>query len=409
MRAADARDRRPDRQRTLDAATRLLRWAGLAVLVAATIAASLTPVLFDMQPWDVAFTQPLWYIVPGLVVMARRPWHQIGWLLILLGLGLATTSMPPTPAVLDPGWYPWFSWVSGAWGGYFTYTIMAALLVSFPDGLRRRSRRDRLVGRSIVSALAAMTVVSAIASPVAGTLADGTPGPSFDNPLGLHLAPRSLVEYGFIPVIASIGGCVFWLWRRQRLQEGEERRRYTLVLYAFSLLATGLMVGIALSEVLGPVAWLLAYAGWFIVPVAFATAVVRHGLYGVDRLVRRTVTYGVVGVLVGSVYAVPVVLLPRILGESTDLVIAISTLAAAAVFNPARRWVQRGVDRRFDRRSYDADGEIESFSSRLRSEVHVTAVTDDLAAILVRTVAPSAAAIWIRDRSVTVPERLTDI
>ena len=123
---------------------------------------------------------------------------------------------------------------------------------------------------------------------------------------------------------------------------------------------------------------------------------IRHGLYGVDRLVRRTVSYGGVAAVVAAVYVIPVLLLPRILGESNDVVIAASTLAAAAVFNPVRRRIQRAVDHRFDRARYDAEHEVDLFTGRLTDEVALDTVVNDLWGVLQKTVAPSVAAIWLR-------------
>ena len=94
---------------------RMLRWLGLAFLLVAAIAASLAPFLIDDQPVTFDYflntTMPLWYLGAGLVVMAKRPWHQIGWLMLLIGLGLTTTSLPVPASRLDPEWYPWLAWI----------------------------------------------------------------------------------------------------------------------------------------------------------------------------------------------------------------------------------------------------------------------------------------------------------
>jgi formate hydrogenlyase subunit 3/multisubunit Na+/H+ antiporter MnhD subunit len=272
---------------------------------------------------------------------------------------------------------------------------LATLLVAFPDGLAPRSRRDRLIGRSIIALMALITVVSAASNPVAADTASGQTV-TYPNPLGVALVPKAASDWGFIPVILTIAGCVLWMWRRQRREEGEARRRYTLVLYSFSVLVVALLFGILLADTFGEAAWLPAYLAWFAVPVAFAVAVVRHGLYGVDRLVRRTVTYGLVGAIVATVYVVAVVSLPRLLGESNDLVIAASTLAAAVVFNRARRRIRSAVDHRFDRAKYDAVNEVDVFAERLKNSVALNGVVDDFSAVVHRTVAPSTAAVWLR-------------
>ncbi len=377
---------------------RILRWVGLILLVVVAIVASLGPYLIDGESITFDYvlntSMPLGYIGAGLVVMAKRPWHQIGWLLILIGLGLSTTSLPVPASRLDPEWYPWLAWI-GAWGGVFLYTVIAALLVAFPDGLSHRPERDRRTGHRIVGFMSVLTVLAAMSSPVEVDAVNGDVS-SFPNPL-VRLVPVVYSGVVYIPIFILLLGCVVWMWRRQRREHGEERRRYTFVLYAFSLLVVALIFGISLTETLGDIAWIGAFVCWYLLPAAFAFAVVRHGLYGVDRLVRRTVSYGLVGLMVGAVYVTPVLLLPRLLGKSNDLVIAASTLAAAAAFNPLRRRIQRSVDHRFDRARYDAEQEVDHFSERLSDEVALGTVVDDLWGVLRETVAPSIAGIWLRD------------
>jgi hypothetical protein len=376
---------------------RMLRWLGLAFLLVAAIAASLAPFLIDDQPVTFDYflntTMPLWYLGAGLVVMAKRPWHQIGWLMLLIGLGLTTTSLPVPASRLDPEWYPWLAWI-GAWGGVFTYTVIAGFLAAFPDGLSPRPERDRRIAYRIVGSMTVLTVLAAMSSPLeVNTWAGDTL--SFPNPL-VQLVPATVNGVAFIPIFVLLIGCIVWMWRRRRREYGEERRRYTLVLYAFAVLIVAVVLGIGLVETLGDIAWMGARIGWPLLPIAFAYAVIRHGLYGVDRLVRRTVSYGGVAAVVAAVYVIPVLLLPRILGESNDLVIAASTLAAAAVFNPVRRRIQRAVDHRFDRARYDAEHEVDLFTGRLTDEVALDTVVNDLWGVLQKTVAPSVAAIWLR-------------
>lgn len=142
---------------------------------------------------------------------------------------------------------------------------------------------------------------------------------------------------------------------------------------------------------------LVAAIGSYVMPVTVLVAVFRYHLFEIDRIVSRTVTYAAVAVVVGLVYAVPVLLLPSALGESNELIVAGSTLLAAAVFNPVRRRIQRRAERRFNRSNYDAEHEVDVLSARLRSGTGLDFVAQSVEDAVQRTVQPSTASVWIRD------------
>jgi hypothetical protein len=127
-----------------------------------------------------------------------------------------------------------------------------------------------------------------------------------------------------------------------------------------------------------------------------AMAMLRYRLYDVDRVVSRSVAYSLVAAVLGLVYAGVVVALQTISPASGNLAVAASTLAVAVLFNPVRVRVQRWVDRRFNRASYDAAKEVDAFTSRLSSAVDPAAITLDLGAVLAATIQPSSALVWIR-------------
>lgn len=378
---------------------RILRWTGLVALVAATIILLSVPVTAGTV--DVSFddilggSMPLWWLVTGLVVMAKRPWHQVGWLLILIGLGIATTGWGPGAEAyfgVDARVLAWLAWVN-AWGGYFSYAALVALLVLFPDGQSNRSAVSRRRGRSVIGFVTALTLLAMMSDPVGGVDAAF---PEAANPLGVRLIPRAAVDFGHIVVFLIIAGCVRWMWKRRAGESGESRNRYTLLLYSFSLLIISLVAGIALSETLGDGAWLPAFVMWFLVPVAFSVSVIRHGLYGVDRLVRRTLSYGLVAAVIGAIYAVPVVVIPSILGQTSDLVIAGATLAAAGAFNPVRRRIQKIVEQRFNRSRYDGRQEVQAFGERLKAQTDLSGVQNDLIGVVERTMQPQVQMVWIK-------------
>jgi multisubunit Na+/H+ antiporter MnhB subunit len=142
----------------------------------------------------------------------------------------------------------------------------------------------------------------------------------------------------------------------------------------------------------GSVVWGLAVAA---VPVATTAAILRYRLYDIDRVVSRSVTYALVTGVIVAFYVGVVALVETGLGFSSSVAVAASTLAAAAAFQPLRRRVQRGVDRRFDRAAYDARRTVDRFSSRLRDEVDVDTVRDDLLSTVSDAIAPTSVSVWL--------------
>jgi hypothetical protein len=125
--------------------------------------------------------------------------------------------------------------------------------------------------------------------------------------------------------------------------------------------------------------------------------VLRYGLYEIDVIVNRTLVYGLLTVLLGLGYAGAVLIGGQLAGqERSNLVVAGSTLAVAAAFQPARRRVQAGVDRRFNRRKYDSAKTIEGFSARLREQVDLDTLSAELLAVVDQTMQPATASLWLR-------------
>jgi len=131
-------------------------------------------------------------------------------------------------------------------------------------------------------------------------------------------------------------------------------------------------------------------------PLAVAVAVLRYRLYDLDRVISRTLTYGMVTVLLGLGYAAVVLGLGRLLGRDSSLVVAAATLAAVAAFAPLRRRVQGLVDRRFNRRRYDATRTVDHFAARLRDQVDLDALHRELVAVVDQTMQPTRTSLWLR-------------
>jgi hypothetical protein len=140
-----------------------------------------------------------------------------------------------------------------------------------------------------------------------------------------------------------------------------------------------------------------------ILPLVTGAAILRYRLYDIDRIVSRTLAYGLLTVLLGLGYAGVVLGLGRLLSEGSSLVVAAATLAAAARFSPLRRRIQDLVDRRFNRRRHDAAQTIAAFSGRLREEVDLASLTAELLAVVDQTMQPTRVSLWLRPQAPPVP------
>jgi hypothetical protein len=236
-------------------------------------------------------------------------------------------------------------------------------------------------------------------------LAPLSPGPleeaGIDNPLGLG-GPA-----GRVAAVLTLAGIVLhWLSLppaavcvvlRFRSSRGVERQQMRWVAAGAAGAVAGLLLG--LPSGLGFLPNWISYVVFLALlcpPLAIGVAVLRYRLYDLDRLISRTLTYGLLTVLLGLGYAGAVLGLGRLLPEGSSLVVAAATLAAAALFQPLRRRVQQLVDRRFNRRCYDAVRTVDGFATRLRGQVDLDALHGELLAVVDQTMQPTRASLWLR-------------
>jgi hypothetical protein len=343
---------------------------------------------------------PLGYATIGLVLGLRRPANPIGWLYAASGLAWALVvpfapwvprvvelvgDQRPLPLALQLVMVP----AGMIWAPAVALGITLPFLL-LPEG-RLRSRRWRPVVAATVAGVA-MLVVGASLTP-----GRGWTGPiPMDNRLGLDglpgrvaaavtLAGLGLYAVGLLAALA----CVVLRFRASRGMQ-RQQLRWVVAGAAVAVLVRLPLPGYAhYPGFLGPVAMLC-------VPVSVAVAVLRYRLWDLDRLVSRTVTYALVTGLLVLPYLLILPAATRLAAGAGSLAVAAATLAAAALFQPLRRRVQDAVDRRFNRRRYDAARTVEAFAARLREQLDLDALAAELLAVVEQTVTPTTASLWLR-------------
>jgi hypothetical protein len=338
------------------------------------------------------------FLVPGVVVLLRSDWHPVGWLMVNLGFGFLFSFGPDTWSVSGLSTVErWWLWLTGTSISAVFWTVWTGLILVFPDGLASRRGRHRLVAWGVLGVDAVCIGLTAFRNTLAPDLDGGIP-----SPMPLAAIPTDLAGFAaLLPNVIVLIAIIDFVVRYRRARD-PVRSQYRWVVWAFLFEVVALAFAIVVSAVTGDPqhpAWLLAIVGYLLVPVSFMVAILRYRLYDIDRIVSRTITYAALAGVIGLLYTAAVIALPRLLGESSQLVVAASTLIAASAFNPLRRRIQRVVDRRFDRAKYDSEREVEDFSERLRSALTVDTVMSTLEETVTRTVQPATTGIWVRKRS----------
>ena len=388
-----------------------LAWAvlaGLAILLQALSREGISAAALGVLPLGS-------FMTVGAVVVSRQPRNTVGWLCCVAGLlgtlggfaeEYARYALVPQGGALPGGLVmAWLTlWVGALWVG-LAFTL---LLLLFPTG-RLPSPRWRAVAWASVASVTAGCAVLAL-----------TPGPMPQmpgkprNPLGIESAAATLDRMEALLNVCLallVLLCAASVVVRFRHAGGVERQQLKWFAYGAGqlalLLGSGLVLGGLWERVPQGLSDLVFSISFAMIPVAIGIAVLRYRLYDIDRLIRRTLVYGLLTALLAAVYAGLVLALGQLFGrvgtEPPSWAVAGATLAVAALFQPARGRIQQAVDRRFNWRRYDAARTIEAFSIRLRNQVDLDSLTAELLKVVEQTMEPTQASLWLRASNERLP------
>jgi hypothetical protein len=338
------------------------------------------------------------FATTGALLAWKQPGNPLGWLLSAIGLvyavavfGLVLThfSRTNTPA---------------AWLGFLYFLgfgLCVFVVLLFPTG-KLPSRRWRPVAWAAGTGLAGWVLGCAFA-PTIITFSPSTPNPvGVTGPAGeiFKLMALGSVVLIFATGLAAIGSLAF----RYRQAGSAERAQLKWLLYAGAVIVVAWLATVLIEAIMGPsdaatnLQNALSSGAVALVPVAIGIAVLRYRLYDIDRVISRTVAYAIVTGLLAAIYAGLVLLATQVLRFRTPVAVAAATLAAAALFTPVWRRVQRVVDRRFNRVRYDGDRMVEEFAAGLKDEVDLETVRADLADVVNQTLEPAHVSVWVNER-----------
>jgi hypothetical protein len=350
----------------------------------------------------------LTFSVVGAIIASRQPRNAIGWIFCSVGLVVGMTSLT--------GGYAEYRIAGGsalgnlaetaAWVSTWTWILLVYVptsfgLLLFPDG-RLPSSRWRPV---------AWCAVLGIIGFVAGLALE--PGPLEDypqitNPYGVDspilLVGLAAALLGAASMVASAVSLVI----RMRHAGSEQRQQIKWLAYAGVVIVGAIFVGGVIAIWNTDVSIAIIAFGLLGFPVFTGIAIVRHRLYDIDVVINRTLVYGSLTLMLALVYfggvATFQTLFRALTGQERlpQLAVVASTLAIAALFDPLRRRIQSFIDRRFYRKKYDAAKTLETFSSKLRDETDLDALSDDLISVVEETIQPEHASLWLRPD--TTPE-----
>ena len=373
--------------------SRLLAFTVSLVGLGLLIAAGLVTHLSDVVPLATAGVG-LAFVSIGAYLGVRARGNAIGWLMVLYGLLLETTTLLDAyveAGLPDADWVAWYA----SWLWIPQIVALGVLLpLFFPDGALPGKK-----WRWVLFAAVLGWIGFGFGNAFTPELLDDY---SLANPTNVELPAwleGALQAIGFLGVLSAIGGGVTAAISRFRRSSGQLRQQMKWFVFAAALLASAFVLNGIQYETgdrqVGPILVVVASA---FLAAAIAIAVLRYRLYDIDKIVSRTLVYAVLVVVLGGIFAVGVVAVPNlVIGESAPpLVVAATTLVIAALFNPLRKRVQRAVDRRFNRSKYDSERVIGQFMGTMQDETDAGAVVDGWVRVVSEVMEPASVGVWLR-------------
>ena len=389
--------------------TRILRLAGGLAIVGLILAGA---IFAATSPIGLAGLGFIPYAGVGALLVVRRPRTSIGWILLAMAVCYALLSTPVTasPEEFANGTVGLplaaFAVVHAGLGttAFFLYALLAMV---FPSGELPRGRWGRLARVGLVVGLIFTTM--AYLQPEINV---GFPtGGWVRNPVALFpdlaiwrvITPATVT---FPVIVLVMVGAASLVVRVHRASDAE-RQQLRWIAASLATVVTAVVAGLAIGFLVpgagdSGLAWIPAILAFPSVPIAIGIAVLRYRLYDIDRIISRTISYGVVTVTLVGVYAGLILLLQAPLSAVTGgetVAVAASTLVAAGLFQPLRRRIHGAVDRRFNRARYDAERTAAAFSDDIRDEVDPSRARSALLAAVDSAIKPQGVAVWIRGDS----------
>ncbi len=395
----------------------LLTWIFFGLIAVAVASGVFSYLVITLKQGNISLNAlllplvPVVFVLVGALIISRQPRNVIGWLLMFLGVSVILIA--PLDAYLQPFLSesfippdsPSFIFLLSLWFNSWDWMLLLLpimfIMVLFPTG-RPLSRRW---GWLIYFGLA-WAGVSILLTTISTTLSPGIDGGDWTvrNPVGLLDDGEwvNIISPVFVTSLFAWGLlCAVSLFVRFRNEQGVEREQIKWLFFAGAVFAAFFLIPLTMDTTIAEKVWsLLLPFVTLTIPASIAIAILRYRLYDIDIIIRKTLVYTVVSVVLALIYFGGVILLQQLFrgvsGENSPLAIVISTLVIAALFNPLRGRVQDTIDQRFFRRKYDAQQALAAFAATARDEVDMDKLSASLLEVVDETIQPDQTSLWLR-------------